>query len=275
MKPHTCSLLFHSLALAGLLTVSAAAQTYYGDSVAFGDGWLRTYVEYDTGSPARLGIQLNQAAFTAFASAPETATRLALPSQVPAPYNHVLLDWNPEGHPGPGYDAPHFDFHFYYTSPEEVDAIAFNPVPPPVDPAYVAPNYIPDLVVVPQMGLHYLDLLAPEFNGGAFTHTFIYGYNDGHQTFVEPMITYATLQAGESFDLLVRQPTNFERAGYYPTEYGFSLTDGVYNVYLGGLEAVQASPVPEPSTYGAFAALALFGAVAWRRFRLSRSRQNS
>lgn len=268
MKSRYSSLITQALALITVALAPAAAETYYGDSTSVGDGWMRTYVQYDAGSPSRIGIQMNAAAFQAFASAPESATELLLPSQAPGRYTFALVDWNPEGHPGPGYNVPHFDFHFYFTSPEEVDAIPFNPAPTHANPAYVPENYIPDLVAVPQMGLHYLDLTAPEFNGGSFTRTFIYGFNEGWLTFLEPMITYATLASGDPFELAVRQPAHFERAGYYPTEYGFSFVDGVYDVHLGNLSPVAASPVPEPSTYGIAASFLLVTTVLWSRRRI-------
>ena len=37
------------------------------------------------------------------------------------PFNFVLMNWNPNGHPPEKiYDKPHFDFHFYSSTPEEV-----------------------------------------------------------------------------------------------------------------------------------------------------------
>lgn len=258
------TILSFATALCGLLASVASAQFYYGDSVTVGSGWMRTYVQYNSGAPSRIGIQMSEDAFNAFSSLPGSANMLSLPTQAPAPFNHVMVDWNPEGHPGPGYNAPHFDFHFYFSSPEEVAAIPFDPAPAPVDPMWVASDYAPDAVVVPAMGQHYLDLLSPEFNGGPFTKTFIYGYYQGQMTFLEPMITYATLQSGGSESAAIRQPSAFQASGYYPTEYGFSHGDRVYDVYLGGLN-FAASPVPEPSTYGLLGAAALGALVLIRR----------
>jgi len=37
------------------------------------------------------------------------------------PFNHVGMHWNPNGHePEKIYGVPHFDFHFYSSTPEEV-----------------------------------------------------------------------------------------------------------------------------------------------------------
>lgn len=264
MNKTTCSVLF-AASLAGLLAPVASAQSYYGDSVAVGDGWMRTYVQYNAGLPSRIGIQISDAAFDAFPGLPMTGNILNLPTQAPAPFNHVMVDWNPEGHPGPGYNAPHFDFHFYFSSPEEVMNIPFDPTPTLTDPMWLPTNYAPDMVVVPQMGLHYLDLLSPEFNGGPFTQTFIYGTYEGQLTFLEPMITYAALQSGSQL-LDIRQPSAFQEAGYYPEQYGFNHQDGVYDVFLGGLNFAP-SAVPEPSTYGLLGAGALGLLVVLRRRR--------
>jgi hypothetical protein len=215
---------------------------------------------------------MNNTSFSAFASLDEQALILALPGQAPAPFDHVMLDWNPDGHPGPGYGVAHFDFHFYFDSPEDVAAIPFNPAPTPVDAQWVAPGYIPDMVVVPGGGLHYLDVLAPEFSGEPFTSTFIYGYNDGRMSFLEPMITYATLQAGGSQSFNVRQPSAYQRTGYYPSEYGYAFDGDIYDVYLGGL-SLATSPVPEPSTYGLAAAATLGFGLYLRRRRQWRARK--
>lgn len=40
---------------------------------------------------------------------------------VPARFDHEDIDWNPEGHPG--FEAPHYDVHFYYISREEQNKI--------------------------------------------------------------------------------------------------------------------------------------------------------
>jgi hypothetical protein len=46
---------------------------------------------------------------------------LALPKEAaPTAYNHIGIDWNPQGHEPQGiYDKPHFDFHFYMITPED------------------------------------------------------------------------------------------------------------------------------------------------------------
>jgi len=223
-------------ACSGLLASVASAQTYYGPSIAIGSGSIRSYVELKAGVPSRIGVQLDQNALIAFSTSPQRNILLSLPAQAPAPYNHLAVGWIPAGHPGQGYNVPHFDFHFYFSPPEQVGAIPFSPAPSPVNPAYVAPFYATDGLVIAQMGGHYVDLLAPEYQpGGKLTQTFIYGYYKGQMTFLEPMIALDYLAAGGTRVVPVRQPSTFAIAGYYPTEYGFSTQDSIYSIFIGGL----------------------------------------
>jgi hypothetical protein len=265
MKTPFCVFLLLASACSGLLAPAASAQISYGDATAVGDGWIRSYVTSNAGQPQRVGFQFNQAALTTFGSWLDTTLMLDLPSGAPAPFNHLMLNWNSAGHPGPGYGVPHFDFHFYFSTPEEVAAIPFSLAPAPIPSRFVASGYIPDAIVVPQMGWHWLDSLAPEFSNPAdFTQTFIYGYYGGKMTYVEPMITKAFLDAGGDHVLAVRQPMDVQTSGYYPTEYGINVADGIYDVFVGGLD-FRASAVPEPATWGLWGAALLAGLIGWRR----------
>ncbi|HEX2684665.1 MAG TPA: hypothetical protein VHL77_12060, partial [Ferruginibacter sp.] len=94
-------------------------------------------------------------------------------------FNHIGLDWNPDGHPPATiYDKPHFDFHFYMVSPQErqtfLDPVKLNNSMPA---EYLPANYFGG-DPVPMMGKHYVDLTSPELNGGQFTQTFIHGSYD-------------------------------------------------------------------------------------------------
>lgn len=272
MKTRPAVSLLLASASFGLLASTMSGQIAYGDATAIGDGWIRSYVQSNAGTPVRIGVQFNAAALTTFAGSGDLVNILPLPGGAPAPYNHLMVDWNEHGHPGPGYGVPHFDFHFYFSTPEEVAAIPFSPAPAPIPATFVAPGYVPDLVVVPQMGWHYLDSLAPEFSNPAdFTQTFIYGYNDGKMTFVEPMITLATLQAGGSHTLPVRQPPYVQTSGLYPTEYGFNVDEGLYDVFIGGFQSRTFTPVPEPATWAFGIVLLLLPVIGWKQTRLLRA----
>jgi hypothetical protein len=87
-----------------------------------------------------------------------------------------------------------------------------------------AAKYIPasyDLLIggAPMMRAHWFDLLDPEFNGSTFTKTFIWGSNNGKFVFLEPMITHDYLLTKPNSEKTLRQPTAFQRDGWYPGSY--------------------------------------------------------
>ena len=70
------------------------------------------------------------------------------------------------------------------------------------------------------MGTHWTDLSAPEFNGQAFTKTFIYGSWNGAFTFYEPMFTKAFLESKPAVaDVALKLPSRYATPGLYPTAY--------------------------------------------------------
>lgn len=167
------------------------------------------------------------------------------------PFQHALLDWNPNGHEPQGmYTIPHFDFHFYMTSqadrlaipPYEVDSTGFLNRPAPGYMPTTMPNlYVPGPGGVPQMGVHWLDISSPELNGQAFTQTFIYGSYNGEVTFYEPMITKSFLDQNPFFNRNIPVPARFKKAGYYPTQMRIDRSGGVTSVILEGFVYRQAS----------------------------------
>jgi hypothetical protein len=241
------------------------AHRQYGPAVEVGDGHARAYVVTDSKdgqSPLELGIALDERALDGLSPDMMQMFLLPLPQLAPEPYQVVELDWNPTGHPPMGiYDVPHFDFHFYFISLAERNAIV------PSDPDYrakannvptgdyVPPFYIPltppgaepaDLAV-PQMGFHWSDVRSPELQGlfghpenaRPFTKTFIYGSWDGRFIFVEPMVARDYLLTHPDVDAEVPTPGLYPVSGYFPTsyrvtydaqrkEYRVAITDFVY-----------------------------------------------
>lgn len=178
-------------------------------------------------------------------------------------FEHVVVNWNPQGHPPPSgiYRPPHFDFHFYIISREErysieaptaetmcaVDIplscenfdLAMMPLPDDMTP----PQHTSVGAVEPAMGNHWLDLSSPEFNGELFTHTWIFGAWKGAISFWEPMITKDFLMSAPNQFYEIAVPAAAPKAGYYPTKYGIfysPLTD-LYTVLLTGFKWLPAS----------------------------------
>ena len=253
-------------------TAPNLARTSYGASKAFGSGTARTYVTLDAaGKPTSMGIALSEAALTNLPTTPNLPSpsaimlQLALPVDAPVTgYNHIMVDWNPVGHePDHVYTLPHFDFHFYAVTPEEVMAIM------PTDPqyatkaaafpaaAYVPTNYqaastlggtTPAAATVPMMGLHWLDVTSPELQqppaGKTFTETFIYGSWNGKFTFLEPMITKAYLESLKNTTGMSRTigtAAQVATAGYYPSAYSirFDATAKEYRIAMDSLKYRQ------------------------------------
>ena len=219
-----------------------------GATQKFQHGHAWTWYEEDAaGNPKRLAIAIDDAAMTSLdTSAPgsgghhhNNALSLALhPNAKATPFTHVLLDWNPKGHePEPIYGKPHFDFHFYTST--EAERMAIPPYEQAVGrfenlpaPDFFPATYVPVPGGVPQMGKHWVDVTSPEFSGGTFGQTFIYGSYDGKVTFYEPMITEEFIRNNPSFERSIPQPAQFQNSGWYPTKMRIRKSGGVTNVIM-------------------------------------------
>jgi len=224
-----------------------APKIYNGSPVQIGNGRVHTFITFDANNnPSSIGIRLSADALSGLPDHgdPEMGGMLPgymlpLPEQAAASgFDHCEIDWNPQGHePLFAYGVPHFDFHFYMITPQEQAAVIPGPDTIPVDPQYVPKDYVSGMMAVPDMGTHWSDTTAPEFNGQPFTATFIYGFYHGNMTFLEPMITKTFLETKTDFTLQVKQPQAFQKQGYYPKqmhEY-FDNQSGEYVVALEGL----------------------------------------
>lgn len=218
---------------------SQGSNTFYGPSVPLGNGVARAWIKVDgngNGDPVAVGIELSEKALE---NLPEVSTSFVLdfPKNKGGNfYNHMLVDWNPHGHL-PFYGAPHFDFHFYWISVEE--RLAIGPENSPLFDVMPAEMYIPENYMkvpggVPQMGAHWVDLMAPEFTGGEFTRTMIWGSYDGEFIFVEPMITTEFLLTHPDEVISMSQPDAVQVSGWYPMQYSvvYSENPGKYRVSL-------------------------------------------
>ena len=229
---------FVAVSLTATASLAAAkarhGEVYRGQAISIGKGIAQVVVRTDaSGKPRTVAIMLTQGVLRGLPAklnpkTPEGEWDYTLPMPTGGPktgYTHVVIDWNPHGHPPPHvYTVPHFDFHFYSMTPDAVAKIAFTGPKDPAagvsDAAIIPPGYkvIPE-TAVNQMGVHAVELGASEFHGKPFTATFIYGYYRNRLTFVEPMITHAFLQGKLHFAKAVAVPARYSAAGYYPTQY--------------------------------------------------------
>jgi hypothetical protein len=178
----------------------------------------------------------------AMAWPPVAEASLAFPDAVKAAagFDALTIYWEPHGHPPGPYLVPHFDFHFYTSTPSDIAAIdcADSIKPSELPAGYELPDVtIPQLgtligLCVPKMGMHALpgvDLHAAT----PFAKTMVVGYYHQRPIFVEPMITRTTLMARQSFALTMpavsgwpagtRLPAQF-RAAYDSTTQAYQFT---------------------------------------------------
>lgn len=218
----------------------AQARELTGAPVSVGNGTARTFVRDSAGTVTAIGIELTDAALTGLPSTmPMTEWPLLLPTGAAVPpWDHVGLDWNPQGHPPPQiYGVPHFDFHFYAISPAQQQAIQGGPDTVSVPAANVPTDYASQVISVPGMGVHWADTLSTEYHGHAFDKTLIYGFSHGRMIFLEPMITLATLQSHPDVSAAIKQPKAFQQPGLYPRSYSvqYDAAAGVTRITLGSL----------------------------------------
>ncbi len=217
--------------------------TQTAPAVAMGNGKANTWVNLDAqGNPTAIGFTLSKGALDQLpATLPGTDFMLALPDAATqkTPFRHVMINWNPLGHEPAGiYDVPHFDFHFYMMPMAEVMQIppyAVNPTGFDKVPAvaYLPAGYVRNPGGVPAMGAHWSDVSSPELHGQPFTETFVYGTYNGHVTFWEPMVALSYLRTNPTLEQDIKQPTQYETPGYYPTHFSIlAKPDGSYDVSL-------------------------------------------
>ena len=207
--------------------------TFIGRITLMGNGTVRSWVQLNkSGKPESIGVTFSEMALTGLTQTPPKGMEgmpytLALPKEAAVTgFDHIGLDWNPKGHlPKAIYGKPHFDFHFYQVTASDLkkitatgaDLARINKRPVA---KYLPLGFItPPGTGVPQMGAHALDASTPELRGKPFTHTLTYGYYNGKVTFIEPMITREFLQSKTNVKAAIKQPTTYQKRGYYPTSY--------------------------------------------------------
>ncbi|AZZ35493.1 hypothetical protein CIK05_01310 [Bdellovibrio sp. qaytius] len=208
-------------------------------------GWVYSWNIYsDAGVPKAIGISVNGAAFKELPEDDmETIVLQPKAQYAIAPYKHFTLDWNPHGHEPDGiYTKPHFDYHFFFITSAEREAITCQDADAlictkAVPSSYIPADYAPTPAGVPKMGWHFVDLKAPEFNGQPFSATFIYGFYNGVTNFLEPMITLEYLKTKPHAEYPVRLSQNISHSGFYPQKYMviYNHVEDTYSVVLADL----------------------------------------
>lgn len=212
-----------------------------GTTVQIGNGRAYTFVETNADEdPISMGIAFSGSSLQ---NLPMQDHRFILPLPenvfIP-PYEHISIDWNHHGHDPEGiYNVPHFDYHFYFISLDERDAIRCKDDDEDICMKEPAENEIPEYYFggpdgIPQMGWHWVDIRSPELNGYPFTSTFLYGYYNAHMIFLEPMIALKFLAERGEVDQDLPTPAVYDHSGYYPQHYAlkFSSAEDLYRIIL-------------------------------------------
>jgi len=231
-----------------------APNTFWGQPEKLGAGKIRTFVivasDVDPATnyhpPLTIGVELDA---TSLSSLPNVKTMLLTDFPIQAartPFQFMMIEWNPHGHPPAGiYDKPHFDFHFFIQDRQDalairpgscagVDCTDYRGAVQAVPTQYVPSGYTDIGLVAPFMGNHLVDLTSPEWNGRPFTRTIFVGAYHGRITFLEPMITLASLTSEPNSCSDLRQPASYANAAYYPLRLctHYDETTKKYRVYL-------------------------------------------
>jgi len=235
--------------------------TYFGQPQRIGNGTVKTFVRPDpSGQPAELGLVMTASSMEGLPAedtVPPTMLMLGFPPEAKATVlDHVMMNWNSHGHkPAEVFGTPHFDFHFYLSDAASVMAIdpgsadfatrsAHLPEARYMPRDYKPEPGLPGANTVPAMGLHWVDSSARIVPGEyQFTQIFINGSWDGRYTFMEPMFTRDWLLTHPTLQANIKEPTAYQRDGYYPTTYSVRFDDVAqeYWISLGGLRMRHAS----------------------------------
>lgn len=225
-------------------TTTAPNKLFRSPSVAVGAGMARTEMEFDRSDQLlAFRVVFNEGALTNLPTTlPGTEFIIPMPSDAPASvFNHVAINWQPQGHPPPMvYMYPHFDVHFYLLPISARDAmtpadLAFAVKARKAPPAEQAPpRYVGDPNGIPRMGTHWTNQDSHEFHGQLFTNTMVYGFYDGKMVFIEPMMTKAYLESKPDETKAIATPSRYAVAGRYPASYrvAFDAATKEYRVEL-------------------------------------------
>ncbi|MBX3120139.1 MAG: DUF5602 domain-containing protein [Fimbriimonadaceae bacterium] len=207
--------------------------TFIGETVLMGNGTARSWVRIgEDKKPEAVGVTMSESAFE---NLPKDMGEdgmghsflVTLPKQANVtPFNHVSIDWNPEGHEPAGiYTTPHLDFHFYMVSTAEraqmriVDG-DLSKFQKPVPNGMMSKGYVyAPGAEMPYMGAHWVNPKSPEFNGTPFTQTFIFGSYNGNVHFFEPMVDLGWMLTKPQSEQEIVLPEKVAKPGYYPTVY--------------------------------------------------------
>jgi len=171
------------------------------------------------------------------------ALYLELPEQGVAHtfFDHVVVNFEANGHPSEVYEVPHFDLHFYGVPlSEQLQVTCIDEPMPSADslpPSYIIPSTAesPSGTCVPEMGVHALDFSAPELSPtdpAPFEHHLVIGFHDGELTFIEPMIAQEILQDEFGLTLPVPRPEVLGQSTEWPARWTLAMDPETSEIHI-------------------------------------------
>ncbi|MCG2610482.1 DUF5602 domain-containing protein [Flavobacterium sp. SM15] len=224
----------------------AGLSVFKGPEVNLGRGKIRSWISINSqGEPEELGVEMTPNALRGLPVESEHSHTIVVPLHLKAkqitPFDHIGLNWNPNGHEPEGvFDVPHFDLHFYMISVKDREAIpAWSPETDALFNNYPPRGYMPQDYFTPpgpataeaQMGKHWLPVNLGDFL--PFKSIMIYGSYDGRVIFYEPMFTYKMLTnpfEGTSRDFSV--PSYYQTLDSYPSTYNIYKDEDTGKIYI-------------------------------------------
>ena len=223
---------------------------YNSEKAALHNGKVWTSAKVDkNGKPVSVSVIIDDAGMNSVPvgqpsdhMSPANNLLIPISEKSGTPFKFAMINWNSSGHePEHVYTLPHFDFHFYTATQNEVlNYMNEQKLEAAPDDAYIPANHIAG-PGVPMMGKHFIDATSPELGGQTFTQTFLYGSYDTKVVFWEPMITLDFLKNNSNFERPLPQPAKFREAGYYPTRMKVSKQNGITKISLDEFIYRQAS----------------------------------
>lgn len=204
----------------------------YGEVMPFVGGKVETWLSFTAKGLYKVGLTLS----------PETLLLQNLPAtghhgahiqfpRVPgSPFEHAYFIFHSHGHPPEDiYNLAHFDFHLALIPSDDIQAIRFEDpkgqiLPPPgFMPSKAVAQRLPGggYLNVPGEGVHWYYKDAPEWNGGPFSETFLWGSFNGKVDFLEPMVSYQAMISTAKFEKKIELPKCVAKSAFYPSVYGW------------------------------------------------------
>ncbi len=206
----------------GLNACGEGIQTIEGDCGSLYDGEVCTWAALSGDQVVEFGATVPIRAIESapldleMVFPPKPVAVIPLPEEVAEAtgFNHLMINWEPHGHPPALFAVPHFDFHFYTVDPVVVAAMDCSDMSKPAQlpESYALPDItIPGLgelvgLCVPGMGMHAMP--AEEIDQTEpFGASMLVGYYEGDAIFLEPMIARAKLLSAERFTMEIPTAT--------------------------------------------------------------------